>query len=227
MADVFGQSIEQLELLGYQQGEQVYPRAIADNKPRKLRFTFPDIPSELATLNDEGFNIYFVVNGWGDTDEEVKTCKAIFYEHDDRPKEDQIYLWESFGLPEPTFQVETGGKSIHSYWVFDEPIASDLWKPLQTDLLNFSDADRTTKNESRVMRLAGFRHHKKGVASDVASIVSKSGKRYSYDLLRSIVPLTPKVTAKSKSKKKLKDTTPTSFTRVTVTSWPKLNVTSA
>ena len=199
------QALEQLELLGYQPNETVYYRAIADNKPRKLSDKFPVIPSELDTFNNEGFNIYLVVNGGGDKDADVITCKAIFYEHDDLAKEDQLYLWQSLGLPEPTFQVDTGGKSIHSYWVFDEPVAVDLWKILQTDLLNFSDADRTIKNPSRVMRLAGYKHQKTG---EVSSIVSKSGNRYSYDELRSIVPPTPVVAKETKQKKQREDRKP-------------------
>jgi uncharacterized protein (DUF927 family) len=190
-------AIEQVQLLGYKDGESVFFRAIADNKPRKLSANFPVIPSEISTLSDEGFNIYLVVNGGGDKDADVIVCKAIFYEHDNLPKEDQLYLWQSLGLPEPTFQVDTGGKSIHSYWVFDEPISVDLWKPLQTDLLNFSGADRTIKNPSRVMRLAGFKHQKTGV---VASIVSKSGTKYSYDELRSLVPPTPVAVKEKKHK---------------------------
>ena len=37
-------------------------------------------------------------------------------------KQIQRQLWKTLGLPEPTFQIDTGGKSIHSYWVFTEPI---------------------------------------------------------------------------------------------------------
>jgi uncharacterized protein (DUF927 family) len=191
------ETTEQCQLLGYKDGETVYYRAIADNKPRKLSAKFPANPSELVNLNNDGFNIYLVVNGGGDKDADITTCKAIFYEHDDRPKEDQLFLWQSLELPEPTFQVDTGGKSIHSYWVFDEPIAVDLWKILQTELLNFSKADRTIKNPSRVMRLAGFKHQKTG---ELSTIVSKSGNRYSYDKLRSLVPPTPVVVKEKKQK---------------------------
>ena len=68
-------AIEQLRLLGYTDGELVYYRAIADNKPRKLQAYFPDIPSNLGELNESGFNIYLVVNGGGDKDVDVITCK--------------------------------------------------------------------------------------------------------------------------------------------------------
>ena len=44
-------AIEQLRLLNYQDGENVYYRVIADKKPRKLSAIFPAIPPELKTLN--------------------------------------------------------------------------------------------------------------------------------------------------------------------------------
>ena len=98
-------------------------------------------------------------------------------------------MWKDLGLPEPTLQVDTGGKSIHSYWVFDESVVVEDWRPLQTDLLEFADADRSLKNPSRVMRLAGAWHS----SGNQSVIVSNSGKRYTYDDLRAIVP-TPEKT---------------------------------
>ena len=101
------------------------------------------------------------------------------------PKAVQASLWAVLGLPEPTFQVDTGGKSIHSYYVLDQPISPDQWRRLQTDLLEFADVDRKLKNPARVMRLAGFKHSKTGV---VATIISQSGNRYDYETLRAAIP---------------------------------------
>ena len=107
---------------------------------------------------NEGRGVYAVINDGGDTDSEITACRAVFCEWDDRPKEWQIDAWQDLGLPEPTLQVDTGGKSIHNYWVFDEPISVDEWKSLQTRLLDHADADRSLKNPSRVMRLPGTFH---------------------------------------------------------------------
>ena len=107
---------------------------------------------------NEGRGVYAVINDGGDTDSEITQCRAVFCEWDDRPKEWQIDAWKDLGLPEPTIQVDTGGKSIHNYWVFAEPISVDDWKSLQTRLLDHADADRSLKNPSRVMRLPGTFH---------------------------------------------------------------------
>jgi Protein of unknown function (DUF3987) len=173
-------AIAHLSALGYMDGDHVYLRLIdPDGRAKKLEVVYPNLP-ELPTHT----NVYVVVNGGGHSDADVTECRAIFYEHDDLDKTVQIDLWKTLGLPEPTVQIDTGGKSIHSYWVFQESIPVDKWKPLQSDLLVFAAADRTIKNASRVMRLAGSTHQS---TNQQATIIAQSGQRYSFEQLRAAV----------------------------------------
>jgi len=124
----------------------------------------------LQADNDSGASIYFITGDaeratgkdrWGNPtgcvqDRDITCCRAFFCEWDDRPKEWQINAWNELGLPEPTIQVDTGGKSIHSYWVLTEPIDPETWRVLQRRLLAHCDADRALCNPSRLMRLPGF-----------------------------------------------------------------------
>ncbi|MEY3300537.1 MAG: hypothetical protein RLZZ597_3797, partial [Cyanobacteriota bacterium] len=184
-------TLAHLELLGYVPGDRVFFRSFfpsgSDKKDagRKAESVFPNLPPDLRQWEIEGRGVYVVVNGGGHKDADVTECRAIFYEHDDIGKEESAGKWRELGLPEPTFQLDTGGKSVHSHWVLDKPISPDLWRRLQTDLLEFADADRSLKNPSRVMRLAGFKHPKTGV---VATISSQSGTRYDYETLRAAIP---------------------------------------
>ena len=189
---------QQLATLGYKAGDTVYLRAFyPDSDPRKTfdagRKAFATKLDHLikhaTTFQAEGRGIYLVVNGGGHKDKDVTQARAIFYEHDSLDKSLQLDLWKDLGLPEPTLQVDTGGKSIHSYWVFDESVVVEDWRELQTDLLEFADADRSLKNPSRVMRLAGAWHS----SGNQSVIVRNSGKRYTYADLRAIVP-TPEKT---------------------------------
>ncbi|MGK7882837.1 MAG: DUF3987 domain-containing protein, partial [Crocosphaera sp.] len=141
--------------------------------------------------------VYFVVNGGGHKDGDVTAGRAIFCEHDHLDKDIQRDLWKTLGLTEPTFQIDTGGKSIHSYWVFVEAIAVEKWRELQKDLLEYVDGDRSIKNPSRVMRLAGCWHisfkSEEGNGHSVAqynqsSIISDSGCTYTYSQLRNLIP---------------------------------------
>jgi uncharacterized protein (DUF927 family) len=197
------QATEHLALLGYKDGDDIFFRAInkseGSRQPINLQSKFPNLPAQLEHLNGD-HGIYVVANGGGHKDVDVVAGRAIWYEHDDMPKEEQVYLWSELKLPEPTFQVDTGGKSIHSYWVLSEPVAIEHqppekeggkgrctgdWIDLQRDFLEYSNGDRSIKNPSRVMRLAGFTHKGTG---DSSNIISRAGKTYSYDELRTLIP---------------------------------------
>jgi Protein of unknown function (DUF3987) len=189
----------QLEALGYAVGDTVYLRffpPIRGKGGKNDEFVYPAVPwNRIDNQQTKGWGCYFVVNGQSQSsvikatgEILVKLGKAVFYEHDDLSRELQLDLWKSLNLPVPTIQIDTGGKSIHSYWVFDEPCQIDDWKRLQSDLLEFSNADKTIKDPSRVMRLAGAVHISKTGVRNPTTIVSNSGNRYSFDELRSAVP---------------------------------------
>jgi hypothetical protein len=129
--------------------------------------------------------VYVVINNGGDKDVDITECIALFCEWDDRPKDWQVTAWQELGLPEPTIQVDTGGKSIHNYWILSEPVSAEQWKPIQTRLLNYADADRQLKNPSRVMRLPGTPHPETG---QPAAIIHQSDARYTLADLAARLP---------------------------------------
>ncbi|MBW4557158.1 MAG: DUF3987 domain-containing protein, partial [Trichormus sp. ATA11-4-KO1] len=192
------QVAQHLEALGYKSGDTVYLRSFypsddprkAEDKGRKAEAHSLNQLIQLATqFQSEGRGVYFVVNGGGHLDENVSSCRAIFYEHDNLHKDLQKDLWRSLELPEPSLQIDTGGKSIHSYWILEQSINPEDWKQLQTDLLEYADGDRALKNPSRVMRLAGCWHFgPNNVANGQSQIILNTLQRYSYDQLRAIIP---------------------------------------
>lgn|GEM_PF-3147918 len=103
----------------------------------------------------EGRGAYFVVNIGGDTAASITSCVALFVEWDDMPIEWQRTAWRTLDLPEPSLQIETGGASIHSYWILQEPIKPDEWARLQNCLIKHCNSDAVIKDASRVMRLPG------------------------------------------------------------------------
>ncbi|GAX46118.1 hypothetical protein NIES4075_71390 [Tolypothrix sp. NIES-4075] len=187
------QAIKQLELLGYQRGDAVYVRAFLPKvDPRYASGTARKADNldfkQILQWQQQGYGVYFVINGGGHKDENVQLCRAVFIEHDDLEIELQRDLWQTLLLPEPTFQVQTR-KSVHSYWVFEKPISVEDWKQLQTDLLTYTNADPAIKNPSRVMRLAGAWHIKPGENPLRCDIISQSGLKYTYETLRDSVPV--------------------------------------
>jgi hypothetical protein len=107
---------------------------------------------------DERRGVYLVVNGHGFSIKDVKDCRALFYEHDTISKEISINLWRELRLPEPSFQLDTGGKSIHTYWVLKERVEPSEWLKVQVALIKFAQGDKTLKKANQLMRLAGGLH---------------------------------------------------------------------
>ncbi|MCC5618290.1 DUF3987 domain-containing protein [Nostoc sp. CHAB 5836] len=192
------QIAQHLEALGYKGGDRVYLRSFyPSDDPRKNEDkgrsaevrNLKQLIRTVTAWQSDGRGVYLVVNGGGHSDKDVTNCRTIFYEHDNLHKELQRELWGSLELPEPSLQIDTGGKSIHSYWILNEPISPDLWRGLQTDLLEYADGDRSLKNPSRVMRLAGCWHFgANNVPNGQSAIILKTGIRYGYDELRTIIP---------------------------------------
>ena len=137
----------------------------------------------------EGRGVYFVVNDGGTTDIEITLCRAFFVEWDDRPKEDQLYLYKELNLPEPTFQVDTGGKSIHNYWVLKKPVSQLIWKPIQYRLVDYCKSDPKVKNPSNLMRLAGFYYFDdEGKATKKTRLINITQKEYSVKDIEQVLP---------------------------------------
>ena len=143
----------------------------------------------IKTCQEEGRGVYLVVNDGGDTDSSITDCRAFFVEWDDRPKEDQITAWQDLELPEPTIQVDTGGKSIHNYWVLSKVIDATTWRSIQERLLEYADADRSLKNPSRVMRLPGtFHMTSDGSPGEMCEIIHQSDKTYLSKEIEKVLP---------------------------------------
>ena len=137
---------------------------------------------------DAGKGVYFVVNDGGDTDSEITNCRAFFVEWDDRDKDEQVSLWRELGLPEPSIQIDTGGKSIHNYWVLKRGCDVKTWRQIQERLLDYADADRALKNPSRVMRLPGTFHMNDKGKGDKTSMIHQSETRYNLTDIERCLP---------------------------------------
>ena len=59
---------------------------------------------------------------WGASNEHIGESVAVWFEVDGGlPIEEQLKFHELIGLPEPSFTVWTGGKSLHCYYFLDVP----------------------------------------------------------------------------------------------------------
>jgi hypothetical protein len=139
----------------------------------------------IAQYQREGRGAYVAIgnsDGKGDEKKNIINVPALFNEWDDKPVEWQCTAWKDLGLPEPSIQVETGGASVHSYWLLDTPITRDEWEPFQKRLIEHSGSDPACSDASRVMRMPGAWYiGPDGQPVAETKIISASGKRYSPD----------------------------------------------
>jgi hypothetical protein len=146
------------------------------------------------SIQNYGYGVYIQPNPGGTLANQVTKGVALFHEHDDISKTRQLRLWKQCGLPEPTLQIDTGGKSIHQYYVLHTPISICQWASLTDRLIAHVSSDRSCKGANRMMRLAGsFYIDSNGHATARCTIVGGSGNRYSIKLLEELLPpLTPR-----------------------------------
>ena len=168
--------------------------------PSGIDHHWSGLPQDLAALKkrqSKGFNAYLIIgNGTTATgrsgnqnDADITNCPALFVEWDNKPIEWQASAWIDLGLPEPSIQVHTGGKSIHCYWVLDEPMAPAEWRVLIKRLIDHTGADKANKNPSRPMRLPGAIYiNKQGEQTGTAEIIHSSDRRYSAAEIEECLP---------------------------------------
>lgn len=171
--------------------EEIFLRCFNDKDKtipgRNMAVALDNFNSALPTLrsrNQENNGIFYVVNGGGQSDREVKQARACFIDFDDFSFDEQIRRINNFAL-EPSIIVKTR-KSLHCYWLLDQ---GDIkaFRMLQKRLIQYFGSDPSIKNESRVMRLYGFDHMKADPVR-VTLIKFDPGIRYSQQQLSEVLP---------------------------------------
>ena len=162
----------------FEPGDIVELRCIRGKRPNaqiQQRWTtaeeLPSIADELASLNKQGYNVYYGVNplkAKGKSgDDNVLLARCLFCDFDDVEPGDGCGMFEFVhtdiflaGLPEETMAVHSG-HGIHVYWRLDEPIHDlNIWRAMQEKLNRRLGADPAIKNPERIMRLPGFMNTK-------------------------------------------------------------------
>ena len=145
-----------------------------------------------AALQAQGYGIYAVVNKGGDTKDSITECVALFAEWDDLPIAEQMVKAEQLGLPQPSFKVITGGKSVHCYWRLRTPITRERWEPLMKRLIQLCGSDKCICDASRVMRLPGswYIGHdlKVGPVCHIRDVTNHSYEAEDFEKLLPVVP---------------------------------------
>lgn len=131
-----------------------------------------------------GYGFGYIPNWGGTKNAEISYCRALFYEDDnpDTGLEHKKAQWQDAGLPHPSLQIWTGGKSVHHYWILEKPCTCIEWQQAQRQLFAHVKAatpdaviDTSLCNPARVMRLAGALHPETG---ELSRVISATGERF-------------------------------------------------
>ena len=177
-----GDALTWCHLLGHEPwGAETRSRAI----PRKglsgaaIKGTVEQDCESYSGYQADQKGIYAVVNKGGDDSASIDSGVALFGEWDDITIAEQIAKPSELGLPEPTFRVYTGGKSVHTFWTLEQPIEPDRWQLLMNRLIQHLGSDRNCNGLARCMRLPGGWHiDKNGVFGERSSIIDITDQRY-------------------------------------------------
>lgn len=123
--------------------------------------------------------------------QEITKGRVVFVEVDKGlTREQQIGAPHAAGLPTPTFQLDTGGKSIWSYWTLSRLVPVEMVRQLRQAVSAAIEAahpgvktDHSLYSPHQPARLAGFVHPKTGKPSKLLNV---DGTQYSpEELLKS------------------------------------------
>lgn len=129
------------------------------NPPQNHTGSLKQLFSELKTLNcAKRDGIFVVINEGGHRDNNIDRIRALFCDWDE-PETALQLCEEAAKRLEPHIIVESSPGKRHAYWLVND-IAVDRFRLWQEHLIELFYADKTIKNESRVMRLPGFFHTK-------------------------------------------------------------------
>lgn len=184
-----------LRAFGYRDNDPVFLRAFGDREGVRIAekhdcqlYQFPSLRARLSDLNEHQFcGLFFVPNGGGQTDAEVKIARAAFMEMDDGSFNDQLKKIFSFPL-EPSIIVKTR-KSLHTYWLLRDGKIK-RFREIQQQLIAYFGSDEKIINESRTMRLP-YSYHNKQEPVLVEIIHFKPENIYTQDQLSELLPEVP------------------------------------
>lgn len=165
------------------------------DKPHNLYGTYDELNVKLRKYNEDGYDVYFVVNSGGTHNYEINKINAVYIDFDcgkDKSNNNQYYSLDvvqkfkdecikkvdSFKF-KPSHIVETRN-GIHVYWAVENGTV-EQFEQCQEQLINYFDSDQAVKTVERIMRLPDF-YWTKDINNKFLSSVIATNK-VKYDIL--------------------------------------------
>ena len=163
-------------------------------------------PKDWAT-NPKNLNKGGFVKSWGACDSHIAYLNVFFCEGDpdNMTPEEQLSYIKKAGLPDPSFTVDSGNRSLHAYWLVPK-VPTDKWKNIQERIIQLLQekspelkVDTNIKNPARVMRCVGGRHSK---SNKFCKFKDFNSEEYSWEHFDKLLPALPEKKKSSINKEK-------------------------
>lgn len=193
-------------------------RAIkADSKPININGLYNEyMIDKLLQLNNQGYDIYFVVNGGGTKQAEINKINAVFIDFDcgrDENKQyyslDKVEVFKNEKLEvieqfkyQPSLVVETRN-GLHVYWLVDNA-TNEEYLDCQLRLINYFHSDEAVKTLERIMRVPYYWWSKKGYERFMSKVIINNDVRYNIQDIMNVLPEVEKKEIIKKNKTALK-----------------------
>lgn len=151
------------------QGENKIHFRVIKDKSINLYGAYNELETELEYYNNNGYNIYFVVNSGGTHNYDINKINAVFIDYDagkdknkkyypinivNKFKESCLSNIHNFKF-RPSFIVETRN-GYHIYWLVNNDATIEDFLQCQNFLINYFKSDEKVKTQERVMRLPNY-----------------------------------------------------------------------
>jgi len=128
----------------------------------KLSGTLAQYWEQLARLNRQGYGVFVQVNQsaapLAQSGKDITRVRALFADFDQASESTLPRLLDDL-LP-PSLIIESSPNKWHAYWLLEDGLPLDEFKPLQQAIAVSLGSDPAICDLPRVMRLVGFWHHK-------------------------------------------------------------------
>ncbi|MGD7025248.1 DNA-primase RepB domain-containing protein [Rossellomorea vietnamensis] len=162
-----------------------------------------EVQNQLNSLNEEDYEIYFLVNSGGYKADEITKFNAVFIDLDcgrdddgnyftkdttTEYKYEQIIKLQQYEL-EPTYIIETRN-GLHAYWFIEEGSTAEEFAECEKRLIQHFNADPVVKNPNRLLRVPGTKWCKDPRNKYPVRILEDNQTRYK---IKDIINSLPKV----------------------------------
>lgn len=165
MSDLVEQTINHVKALTGDGNAVLDWRIINDKdkgeKARNIRGTLKEVYGELVRYNNAGYGIFACINemdGHGRDYSNVRYIRAHVVDLDD------VYTsaanYQKAVNSGATFSVQSSQNKYHVYWIVEPYAGNECYNNQQRKLNQLFGGDKTIIDPTRVMRMAGFYHHK-------------------------------------------------------------------